>query len=111
MPRHEAVIRQALYAPPERAPAQLVSVVPHELPQLRLRHVLAVHDLTQQRQVLSWAECDCSFEITHACLTSLRAITLQSMADPAAGLRRMFLAYRAPTRIAARRSELPAARC
>jgi hypothetical protein len=75
MPRDEAVVRQAFHAPPERAPAQLVSVVAHELPQLRLRHVLAVHDLAQQRQILSWAERNCSFEIPHAGLTSLRATT------------------------------------
>ena len=111
MPCDEAVIRQALHAPPERAPAQLVPVVPHELPQLRLGYVFAVHDLTQQRQILCRAERDYSFEITHTGLTSLRAITLQYLADPAAGLRRMFLAYHEPIQMAARRSELPVARC
>ena len=33
----EAVVLEALHSPPERAPAQLVPAVPHELPQLRLR--------------------------------------------------------------------------
>src|ERR1019366_4903629 len=98
MSRDEAVIRQALHAPPERAPAQFVATVPHELPQLRLRYVLAVHDLAQQRQILSWAERDCSFEIAHAGLTSLPATTLPSMADPAAVPHRTFLACHAPDR-------------
>jgi hypothetical protein len=49
MSRDEAVIRQTFQAPPERTSAQLVSIVAHELPQLGLRHVLAVHDLAQQR--------------------------------------------------------------
>src|SRR5471030_349145 len=106
----EAVICQALHAPPERAPAQFVPTVPHELPQLRLRHVFAVHDLAQQRQILSWAERNRSLKIAHAVLTSLRATTPHSMADPAAGPRRMFRARHAPIQTEARGGEAPAAR-
>src|SRR5262245_39367522 len=107
----EAMVLQALHSPPERAPAQLVPTVPHELPQLRLRDVLAVHDLAQQRQVLRFAQRDCSFGIPHAVLTSPRATTLQYRADLAAAPRKTFPACHAPTQTAARRSGFPVVRC
>src|SRR5579862_8615848 len=107
----EAVVLQALHSPPERAPAQFVPAVPHELPQLRLRDVLAVHDLAQQRQILSLAQRDCSFGIPHAGLTSPRAIAPPSMADLAAAPRRTFPACHAPIQTAALQSGFPVARC
>src|SRR5690242_17499879 len=96
MTRYEAVIGQAFYAPPERAPAQLVSVVTHELPQLRLRNVLAVHHLTQQRQILVCTKRDCSFEITHTVLISPHRTTRPSTAGRAVDQRKTFRARYGP---------------
>src|SRR6516165_11078519 len=86
----EAVVLQTLHSPPERTPAQLVPVVPHELPQLRLRHVLAVHHLTQQRQILVCTKRDCSFEITHTVLISPHRTTRPSTAGRAVDQRKTF---------------------
>src|SRR5215813_7956579 len=98
----EAMVFQTLHSPPERAPAQFVPVVSQELPQLRLRHVLAVHHLAQQRQILVSTKRDCSFEITHTVLTSPHRTTRPSTAGRAVDQRKTFRARYGPIQKPAR---------
>ena len=51
--------------PAERCAAELNASVPHEPPQLGVGDELAVQNLTEHRQVLLLAECDCSFGVAH----------------------------------------------